>query len=153
MEVEGKAMNNVRQLLEVKGRNVWFISSTSTVYEGLQLLAEKNIGAVPVVDEGKLVGIFSERDYARKVILKGISSINTSIGELMVREVVYVSPEDSIDQCMSLMSEKHIRHLPVLIDNELIGIISIGDVVKHIIKHQKFTIRELEKYITGGYRL
>lgn len=146
-------MNSVRQILSLKGRNVWTISAYATVYEGLQILADKNIGAAPVVDEGNLVGIFSERDYARKVILKGKSSINTSIGELMVREVISVSPEDSIEECMALMSEKHIRHLPVLKDNELIGLISIGDVVKHIIKHQKFTIRELEKYITGGYRL
>ena len=146
-------MNNVRQILEVKGRSVEAVSPNETVYEGLQKLADKNIGALVVVENGKMVGIFSERDYARKVILKGKSSMNTTIGELMVKEVLYVSPDNTIDECMALMSENHIRHLPVLKDEELLGLISIGDVVKHKIKQQKFKIRELEKYITGGYRL
>ena len=146
-------MNNVRQILEVKGRNVDTISPNETVYEGLQKLADKNIGALVVAEKGRMVGIFSERDYARKVILKGKSSINTTVGELMVKEVVFVTPDNSIEECMAIMSENHIRHLPVLKDEELVGLISIGDVVKHIIKQQKFKIRELEKYITGGYRL
>lgn len=147
-------MDSVRNILNKKGRNVWTISPEATVYQGLEMMADKNVGALVVVDNnGKVVGIFSERDYARKIILKGKSSVNTSIGDLMVKDVIYVTPETTIDECMALMSEKHIRHLPVIKDDDLFGIISIGDVVNHIIKQQKFKIRELEKYITGGYRL
>lgn len=146
-------MDNVRQLLRTKGSNVFTISPDATVYEALELMAEKDIGALVVTNNGEVVGIFSERDYARKVILKGKSSMNTSVGELMVDQVYYVSPDNTIEDCMSIMTEKHVRHLPVLKDNELIGLVSIGDVVNQVIKHQKFKIRELEKYITGGYRL
>lgn len=146
-------MDNVRQLLRTKGSNVFTISPDATVYEALELMAEKDIGALVVTNNGEVVGIFSERDYARKVILKGKSSMNTSVGELMVDQVYYVSPDNTIEDCMSIMTEKHVRHLPVLKDSELIGLVSIGDVVNQVIKHQKFKIRELEKYITGGYRL
>lgn len=146
-------MDSVRQLLRTKGGNVWTISPDATVYQALEFMAEKDIGALIVTQDGEVVGIFSERDYARKVILQGKSSMNTSVGELMVKQVYYVSPENTIEDCMSLMTEKRIRHLPVLKDKELVGLISIGDVVNQVIKHQKFKIRELEKYITGGYRL
>ena len=146
-------MNNVIEILKVKGSETFTISPNITVFDALKILAEKNIGALVVTENDKLVGIFSERDYARKIILKGKSSIDTTISELMTRDVLYVSPKDSIDECMALMSENHIRHLPVMEDGKLVGVISIGDVVKHIIKHQKFQIRELEKYIKGGYRL
>lgn len=146
-------MDSVRQLLRTKGGNVWTISPDATVYQALEFMAEKDIGALVVTQDGEVVGIFSERDYARKVILHGKSSMNTSVGELMVKQVYYVSPENTIEDCMSLMTEKRVRHLPVLKDKELVGLISIGDVVNQVIKHQKFKIRELEKYITGGYRL
>lgn len=146
-------MDSVRQLLRTKGSSVWTISPDATVYEALEFMADKDIGALVVTKDGEVVGMFSERDYARKVILKGKSSMNTSVGELMVKQVYYVSPENTIEDCMGLMTEKHIRHLPVLKDKELIGLVSIGDVVNQVIKHQKFKIRELEKYITGGYRL
>ena len=146
-------MNNVREILKVKGSETFTISPNITVFDALKLLAEKNIGALVVTESDKLVGIFSERDYARKIILKGKSSIDTTVSELMTRDVLYVTPKESIDECMALMSDNHIRHLPVMEDEKLVGVISIGDVVKHIIKHQKFQIRELEKYIKGGYRL
>ena len=102
---------------------------------------------------GKLVGIFSERDYARKVILKGKSSRETTVGELMTPEVFYAAPEDTLEQSMALMTAKHIRHMPVLVDDQLIGMVTLGDVVKQIISTQQFTIKELEKYISGGYEI
>ena len=146
-------MNNVKEIIKVKGDEVFTISPNITVFEALKILADKNIGALVVTEQDKVVGIFSERDYARKIILKGKSSIDTTVSELMTTDVLYVTSSDSIDECMNLMSEKHIRHLPVIEDEKLVAVISIGDVVKHIIKHQKFQIRELEKYIKGGYRL
>jgi len=146
-------MNNVAEIIKLKGNEVFTISPNITVFDALKILAEKNIGALVVTKNEKVVGIFSERDYARKIILKGKSSIVTTVSELMTTDVLYVSPAESIDDCMDLMSDNHIRHLPVLEEEKLVAVISIGDVVKHIIKHQKFQIRELEKYIKGGYRL
>lgn len=146
-------MNNVAEIIKLKGNEVFTISPNITVFDALIILAEKNIGALVVTKNEKVVGIFSERDYARKIILKGKSSIVTTVNELMTTDVLFVSQEASIDECMDLMSENHIRHLPVIEDEKLVALISIGDVVKHIIKHQKFQIRELEKYIKGGYRL
>jgi len=146
-------MNNVAEIIKLKGNEVFTISPNITVFDALKILAEKNIGALVVTKNEKVVGIFSERDYARKIILKGKSSIVTTVNELMTKDVLYVSQTDSIDKCMDLMSENHIRHLPVIEEEKLVAVISIGDVVKHIIKHQKFQIRELEKYIKGGYRL
>ncbi len=146
-------MNNVAEIIKLKGNEVFTISPNITVFDALKILAEKNIGALVVTKNEKVVGIFSERDYARKIILKGKSSIVTTVNELMTKDVLYVSQTDSIDKCMNLMSENHIRHLPVIEEEKLVAVISIGDVVKHIIKHQKFQIRELEKYIKGGYRL
>ncbi len=146
-------MNNVAEIIKLKGNEVFTISPNITVFDALKILAEKNIGALVVTKNEKVVGIFSERDYARKIILKGKSSIVTTVNELMTTDVLFVSQEASIDECMDLMSENHIRHLPVIEDEKLVAVISIGDVVKHIIKHQKFQIRELEKYIKGGYRL
>jgi CBS domain-containing protein len=113
-------------------------------------MADKNIGALMVTKDEKLVGIFSERDYARKVILKGKASKDTTIAELMTREVVYTTPDDSLDDCMALMTAKHIRHLPILKNNKLIGLLTLGDVVKQIISTQEFKIQEMEKYISGG---
>ena len=143
-------MATVQQLLESKDNNVWSISPETTVFEGLQVMAEKNIGALLVTRADKLIGIFSERDYARKVILKGKASKDTTIGELMTREVVYTTPEDSLDECMALMTAKHIRHLPILNKDKLIGLLTLGDLVKQIMSNQEFKIQELEKYISGS---
>ena len=142
-------METVGQLLRAKGHDVWSVSPGASVYEALELMAEKNIGAVLVVDQGRLVGIMSERDYARKVILKGRFSRDTPVRNIMTERVVYVRPEQTLGQCMALMTEKRIRHLPVMANDQLIGVISIGDVVKAIISDQEFIIEQLESYITG----
>ena len=143
-------MRTIEQLLQAKGSDIWSISPQATAYNALQIMAEKNVGALLVMEKEKLLGIFSERDYARKVILKEKSSKNTSVGELMTREVIYISADSTLEESMALMTAKHIRHLPVLKNNQLIGIVTLGDVVRQIISDQKFAIRELEKYITGG---
>jgi CBS domain-containing protein len=144
-------MYTVRHLLQEKGHQVWTISPQATVYEALELMAEKNCGAVVVVEHDKVVGMFTERDYARKVILKGRTSKTTTVGELMTTEVLYVGPDHTIEECMALMTDKRLRHLPVLENGKLTGIVSIGDVVKAVITDREFTIRELERYITGGH--
>jgi CBS domain-containing protein len=144
-------MYTVGQLLQAKGNQVWTIAPEVTVYEALQLMAEKNIGSLVVVKEGNVVGILSERDYARNVILKGKSSKTTTVGELMTKEVLYVNPDDTIETCMALMTDKRLRHLPVMDGGQLAGIVSIGDIVKEIISDREFTIRELERYIHGGH--
>jgi len=141
----------IKTILSGKSRNAIFsIVSTATVYEALVLMAEKNIGAVLVIDDGQLVGIFSERDYARKGILKGRSSQETHIQEVMTAKLITVSPEQKIEDAMILMSEKHIRHLPVMDEGVLIGIISINDLVTAIIGDQKDRIASLESYISGN---
>ena len=143
-------MNFVAEILKVKGRDVWTVLSDSTVYDALQEMADKNIGALLVVEGDKLVGVFSERDYARKVILHGKASKDTLVKEIMSPEVFWVRPEQTITDCMELMTNKRIRHLPVLDQDRLIGVISIGDVVKAIISEKEFAIQQLEQYITGG---
>ena len=142
-------MKSVKQILQDKENEVWKVTPDTTVFDALELMAEKNIGALLVLDADKLIGIFSERDYARKVILKGKASRNTHIKEIMSTKVLYVGPDQSIEECMALMTDKRIRHLPVLAGDELLGIISIGDVVKAIISEQEITIHWLEKYISG----
>ncbi len=142
-------MATVRDVLRTKGHSTWCTKPDSTVFEALQLMAEKNVGALLVIDSTGLVGIFSERDYARKGVLKGRTSDTTFVREVMSDRVVTVKPDQSLEECMELMTDKHIRHLPVMQSRELIGIISIGDVVKSIISEQKFTIDQLEGYITG----
>ena len=144
-------MHTVKELLREKGSQVWTIAPKVTVYEALELMATKNIGALVVIEQGNVAGIFTERDYARKVILKGRSSKTTTVGELMITDVLYVSPDDTIENCMALMTDKRLRHLPVMEDGKLAGIISIGDIVRVIISDREFTIRELERYITGGH--
>ncbi len=144
-------MNTVKQLLKAKDTTIFTMSPDKSVFSGLELMAKNNIGALLITENGRLVGIFSERDYARNVFLKGKSSKGTLIGEVMVSNVIYVTLGDNVDQCMALMTEKRIRHLPVLEDEQLVGMVSIGDVVKQIISEQEFTIRELEKYIQGSY--
>ena|SRR5882762_10283648 len=127
-------MDTVRNILQVKGNVVYTVSPESSVYEALETLEAKNLGSLVVLEEnGKLDGIFTERDYARKVILKGRSSKETLVRDIMTDSVVYVTPDTKIEECMELMTSKFIRHLPVLEDDELIGIVSIGDVVKYII--------------------
>ena len=140
----------LRQLLQSKGGAAWSVPSTSTVFDALQSMAEKNVGALLVIDNEKLVGIISERDYARKVALKGKSSKETPVKEIMTEKVVYVRPDESIEECVAVMTEKHIRHLPVIDAGVLIGVISIGDVVRAVIAEQKFIIAQLENYISGG---
>ena len=145
-------MKYVNQVLDKKGYTIWSVARDSPVFAALQLMAEKNCGAILVVEKQRLVGIFSERDYARKVILKGKSSRNTRVDEIMSRRVVCVKPSQTIDDCMALMTEKRIRHLPVLDkDEQLVGLISIGDVVKEVISEQEFMIHQLENYITDSY--
>ncbi len=139
----------VSQCLQRKGRSVWSIGPDASVYDALQLMAEKDIGALLVLEGDELAGIFSERDYARKVVLKGKSSKETTLREIMTSRVIYVHQHQSIDECMALMTEYHVRHLPVLEGEKLVGVISIGDVVKEIISEQKFVIEQLEQYITG----
>jgi CBS domain-containing protein len=144
-------MLTVRELLSKKGCNIISIGPAATVYDALSLMSVNDIGALLVVENEKLLGIFSERDYARKVVLSGKSSHNTSVKEVMVTHLISITPENSVEDCMKLMTEQHIRHLPVFENKKLVGIITIGDVVKDVIEEQKNTIDDLEKYISGGY--
>ena len=140
-------MKTVSQLLQAKGGNVWSVSPDSSVFDALKLMAEKNCGALLVMADGKLRGILSERDYARKVILLGKSSHELRVGDIMSDKVVCVGPGQSVDECMALMSAKRIRHLPVLEGGRVIGVLSIGDLVKEVIAEQQLTIKQLESYI------
>lgn len=139
----------VKQLLEKKGTEIWSVAPDDSVFEALALMAEKNVGALMVLDGNDLAGIFSERDYARKIILKGKASKNTRVEEIMSRRLTTVQIDQSIPDCMELMTEHRIRHLPVLEGGRLVGVISIGDVVKTIISEQEFMIEQLKGYITG----
>jgi CBS domain-containing protein len=143
-------MDRVRDVLETKGHDVWTISPDASVFEALQLMANKGVGALVVLERDNVVGIISERDYARAVELRGKSSRETTVGEIMTRKVAYVRPENTIEECMAVMTHKRIRHLPVLQGDRLAGVISIGDVVKAIISEQQFVIQQLENYIAGG---
>jgi len=143
-------MGKVRNILQGKTHSAIYVSPETTVFEALELMFEKNIGSLLVMDHEKFIGIFTERDYARKVILKGKSSKNISISEIMTENPLTVTSENTIEECMWLMTNKFIRHLPVIDDGKLTGIISIGDVVKYIIEEQKFIIGNLEHYITGS---
>ena len=138
----------VNQILSNKGKEVYSILSTNTVYEALTVMSEKNIGAILIIEDTILKGVLSERDYARKIVLKSKSSKKAFVHEIMETDVVTVSPLDNLDFCMELMSTKRVRHLPVLENNTVIGIISISDVVKAIIDMQKDTIQHLNSYIT-----
>ncbi|HEX9656360.1 MAG TPA: CBS domain-containing protein [Bacteroidota bacterium] len=143
-------MNTVAQLLEAKpSGNTYTVNPTTTVYDALKLMSEKNIGALVVTEGERVAGIFSERDYARKIILMGKSSRETEVREIMTANVFSIKSRQSIGECMSVMTDKHIRHLPVIDDGKLTGVISIGDVVKAIISEQEDTIHHLEGYITG----
>jgi CBS domain-containing protein len=142
-------MATVNQLLDSKGRDVWSIDPAATVFDAIKLMAEKGIGALLVMRGGKLVGILSERDYARKVILQGRSSERTRVEEIMITSVLCAHPGQTVEESMALMTDKRIRHLPVVHNDEVEGMISIGDLVKSIIAEQKFVIEQLEHYISG----
>jgi CBS domain-containing protein len=143
-------MKTVRDVLKAKGGVVFAAEPDDTVYSALTTMAEQNIGALLVREGARVVGIFSERDYARQVILKGKASKDTPIRDVMTARVVFVRPEQNIEECMALMTDKHIRHLPVLDGDTLIGLVSIGDVVKAVISEKEFLIAQLEHYISGG---
>lgn len=140
-------MQSMAQLLSTKGSRVWSISPDATVYEGLELMAEKNIGALLILDGGRPVGIMSERDYARKIILEGRSSRETQIRSIMTTRLVSVRPDDTIEEGLAIMTRERIRHLPVVDGDTVVGMVSIGDLVKATIDQQQFTIEQLERYI------
>lgn len=142
-------MKTVRDILRDKGSNVYTTTPDATVYDALKQMAEKNVGALLVLEEEKLVGLISERDYSRKTILKGRFSKDTAVREIMTTAVITVDPEVDLEACMELFSDKHIRHLPVIDHEKVVGIISIGDAVRGVIDHKEFIIQEQEKYITG----
>jgi CBS domain-containing protein len=140
-------MKNLKQLLSAKGGQVHSIRPDAKVFEALQLMAQKDVGALVVVDGARLAGILSERDYARKVILHGKSSQDIAVRDIMTSDVVRVDPERTVEECMSLMTQRRIRHLPVCEGDKLVGLVSIGDLVKEVIAEQEQTIRQLESYI------
>lgn len=142
-------MKTVQQILSAKPSNIFSVSENASVLDALQLMMEKNISALLILEGSLLRGIFTERDYARKIILHGKSSAETSLKEVMTADPITVLPTDSIDLCMEIMTERHIRHLPVMKDNVVSGMVSIGDVVKFIIADQKLTISQLENYISS----
>jgi CBS domain-containing protein len=141
----------VRSVLNVKGGEVWSVPPDSTVYDALSLMAEKDVGALVVVSEGRIAGMFSERDYARKVILHGKTSRETLVREVMTSPVVTVTPDQTVNECMQIMTRHRIRHLPVVEGEKLVGVISIGDLVNSIISAQAETIQQLSSYIAGKY--
>ncbi len=143
-------MATVNTILSTKGNHVWSVTSDATVFDVLVLMAAKNIGAVAVVDEGQLVGIVSERDYARKITLLNKNSRDTPVSDIMTKRVRYVAPDTSLNACLRLMTEHRFRHLPVMDGDNMVGFLSIGDVVKAVIEDQKILINHLESYITGG---
>lgn len=142
-------MKSVKQILDSKGNDIWSLHPDESVLDAVKLMAEKEVGALLVMEEAKLVGIVSERDYARKVILKGRSSEGTRVAEIMTANVLFVHPDESVDDCMALMTEKRIRHLPIVEGEQVIGVLSLGDLVKAVIAEQKFMIDQLEHYISG----
>ena len=142
-------MRTVREILNKKGNLIWSVNPEASVYEALQLMAEKEAGAVLVIDNGNVKGILSERDYARKIVLHGKFSKDTSVKEIMSEKVIYVEPNQSIEECMAIMISKKIRHLPVMDNNRLSGIISIGDVVEAVLEEKESVIGELTRFIQG----
>ena len=140
-------MTTLKMLLKGKGHDVWSVHPDDTVLDAIKMLAEKDIGALIVIKDDKPVGIFTERDYARNVYLKGKSSLDTAVRDVMVAPVICVTPDQPIDECMALMTAKRFRHLPIMDGDELVGMVSIGDLVKSVIAEQQFTIEQMEQYI------
>jgi CBS domain-containing protein len=139
----------IGEILTIKGSQVWSISREATVFDAIQLMADKNIGALLVIEKDKLVGILTERDYTRKIALKGKSSKQTAVKEILSGEVIHVTPDHTVEECMRLMTDHRVRHLPVLEGEKLLGIVSIGDLVNWIISAQNSTIQQLQTYIAG----
>ncbi len=142
-------MKSVSDILNSKGHEIWAVKPDDTVFDSLQLMAEKGVGALLVMDEDKLVGIVTERDYARKVILEGKSSKGSSVAEIMTKQVLCVAPERTVEECMALMTDKRARHLPVLDHKRVVGIVSIGDLVQAVLHEQQILIDQLQHYISG----
>ena len=147
MEVGG----TIRDILKHKGNEIWSVTPTATVYDAIDMMSDKHVGALLVISDGKLVGVISERDYARKVILKGKSSKETQVVEIMTSTVIFVPPQHTVAECMRIMTDNRIRHLPIVEDEKAVGVVSIGDLVKWIISEQEETIHHLTNYITGKY--
>lgn len=143
-------MTAVRHILDQKGHQVWSVRPADTVYDAIRLMADKDVGALMVLDDGRIVGIVTERDYARNVFLKGRGSPQTPVSEIMAPDVACVKPDKSIEECMAIMTARRVRHLPVVSDDDLLGIVSIGDLVKSIISDREFVIEQLEHYIRGA---
>lgn len=139
----------ISEILHFKGSNAWSVSPDTTVFDAIKLMAEKNVGALLVTSENQLAGIISERDYTRKVVLKGRSSRDTAVKEILSSNVIQVSPSHTVEECMRLMTDHHIRHLPVLEGEKVVGVVSIGDLVNWIISAQTSTIQQLQTYIAG----
>ncbi len=142
-------MQTIRDILRVKGTDVWCVEPDATVFDALQRMAEKEVGALVVTEGAQVVGLISEREYARKVVLEGRTSPTTLVKEIMITPVMYIHLDQAIEECMSLMTEKRTRHLPVIEDGKLVGLISIGDIVKSIIADQRFLIEQLVRYVSG----
>ena len=142
-------MVTIRQLIKSKGSDVWSVSPDASVFEAMKIMADKGIGALVVLENEKLVGMITERDYARKVVLKERTSKETPVGDIMTKDVLYARPEHTVEECLALMTEKRTRHLPVLDADKLIGLVSIGDLVKSVIDEQQHVIKQLEHYISG----
>ncbi len=146
-----KVSGSISEILHHKGSNVWTVTPDQTVYDAIRLMAEKNIGAVPVVENTNVIGILSERDYTRKIVLHGKSSKTTTVRDIMTAPTTTVSPTATIDECMQLVTDRRCRHLPVVKDDQIVGMISIGDLVNWTISAQNAALEQLENYISGGY--
>ena len=146
-----RLVDPISSVLRHKGQEIWSLTPAASVYDAIEMMSDKRVGALLVIADGKLVGVISERDYARKVILKGKSSRETQVQEIMTSSVVFVGPQQTVDECMRIMTANRIRHLPIVEDEKVVGVVSIGDLVNWIISAQEETIHQLHNYITGKY--